>query len=221
MEHFGIKLIQRKHSFKLNREEFALISTKPSLPMFESLIKKEAYTDESGSQYREDWCEKYRELCLQNYDLNIKFFSLLDYADFNNAITLFLKNNKEFQKVENLKIYDGISGYYMMILDEYKQVYIGKSNDIKRRIQQHWSSTKSFDRILYPMYAVTTSCFSIDFFRALDTTRIFAWERDLSDGVEKNLIAVFPERYRTNRIGGDISSGIEALATLNRREFQK
>ena len=71
------------------------------------------------------------------------------------------------------------------------------------------------------MYAVTTSCFSIDFFRALDTTRIFAWERDLSDGVEKNLIAVFPERYRTNRIGGDISSGIEALATLNRREFQK
>lgn len=40
MEHFGIKLIQRKHSFKLNREEFALISTKPSLPMFESLIKK-------------------------------------------------------------------------------------------------------------------------------------------------------------------------------------
>lgn len=221
MEHFGIRLIQRKYSFKLNREEFALINTKPSLPMFESLIKKEAYTDESGSQYREDWCEKYRELCLQNYDLNIKFFNLLDYEDFNNAIALFLKKYKKFQKVENLKMYDGISGYYMMVLDEYKQVYIGKSDNIKRRIQQHWSSTKPFDRVLFPMYAVTTSCFSIDFFRPLDTTRIFVWERALSDEVEKNLIADFPKRYCTNRIGGDISSGIEALATLNRREFQK
>ncbi len=220
MEHFGIKLIQRKYSFKLNREEFALISTKPSLPMFENLIKKEAYTDESGSQYREDWCEKYRELCLQNYDLNIKYFNLLDYADFDNAITLFLKKHKNFQKVENLKKYDGIRGYYIMILDEYKQVYIGKSGDIKKRIQQHWSFKKPFDRVLFPMYAVTTSCFSIDFFRALDTTRIFVWERDLFDGVEKKLIADFPEKYCINRIGGDISSGIEALATLNRREFQ-
>lgn len=221
MEHFGIKLIHRKYSFKLNREEFALISTKPSLPMFENLIKREAYTDDSGSEYREDWCKKYRELCLQNYDLNIKYFNLLDYADFNSAITSFLKKHKKFQQVENLKVYDSISGYYMMILDEYKQVYIGKSDDIKRRIQQHWSSTKPFDRILFPMYAVTTSCFSIDFFRALDTTRIFVWKRDLSDGVEKNLIADFPEKYSTNRIGGDISSGIEALTTLNRREFQK
>lgn len=58
--------------------------------MSENLIKKEAYTDESGSQYREDWYEKYRELCLQNYDLNIQFFNLLDYADFDNAITLLI-----------------------------------------------------------------------------------------------------------------------------------
>lgn len=58
--------------------------------MSENLIKKEAYTDESGSQYREDWYEKHRELCLQNYDLNIQFFNLLDYADFDNAITLLI-----------------------------------------------------------------------------------------------------------------------------------
>lgn len=219
MEHFGTKLIKRKYSFKLNREEFALINTKPSLPMFESLIKKEAYTDALGSQYREDWCEEYRKLCLQNYDLNIKFFENLDYTDFDYNITKFLKKYKKFQKVENLKEYIGVSGYYLMILDEYKQAYIGKSNDIKRRIQQHWSSIKPFDRVLCPMYSVTTSCFSIDFFRALDTTRIFVWERDLSDEVEKNLIADFPERYYTNRIGGDISSEIEALATLNRREL--
>lgn len=157
MEHFGIKLIHRKYSFKLNREEFAMISTKPSLPISEYLIKRDAYTDMSGSQYREEWCKKYRELCLQNYDLNMNFFNHLDYSEFNNAITSFLKKHKKFQQVENLKAYDGISGYYMMILDEYKQVYIGKSDNIKKRIQQHWSATKPFDRTLFPMYAVTTS----------------------------------------------------------------
>lgn len=61
MEHFGIKLIHRKYSFKLNREEFAMISTKPSLPISENLIKRDAYTDMSGSQYREEWCKKYRK----------------------------------------------------------------------------------------------------------------------------------------------------------------
>lgn len=82
----------------------------------------------------------------------------------------------------------------MMILDEYKLVYIGKSDNIKKRIQQHWSATKSFDCTLFPMYAVTTSCFSIDFFRALDTTRILIWERNLSDMVEQKLIDDLPKK---------------------------
>lgn len=71
------------------------------------------------------------------------------------------------------------------------------------------------------MYAVTTSCFSIDFFRALYTTRIFIWERNLSDMVEQKLIDDLPKKYITNRIRGDISTGIEALAILNMRDFQK
>lgn len=219
MEHFGLKLIKRKYSFNLLREEFALINTKPSLPMFENLIKNNAYTDDSGSEYRKEWCEEYRQLCLSNYDLNMKYFNLLDSTDFNNAVTEFLNKYNKFCKVENLLDYNEVTGYYMMILDEYKQVYIGKSDNIKRRIQQHWSSTKEFDRTLLPMYAVSSSCFSIDFFRALDTTRIFVWKRNLSDGIESKLVEDFPKQYCTNRIGGDISIGIEALATLNKRNF--
>lgn len=73
----------------------------------------------------------------------MNFFNHLDYSEFNNAITSFLKKHKKFQQVENLKAYDGISGYYMMILDEYKLVYIGKSDNIKNgfnnidRLQNH------------------------------------------------------------------------------------
>lgn len=185
--------------------------------MFEFLVKKNAYTDNTGTAYTIKWCEEYREQCLQNYDKNIKYFSLLDRTDFNNAVSVFLKKHKGFCKVDCLIDFDATSGYYLMILDEYKQVYIGKSDNIKKRIQQHWSHNTSFDRTLFPMYAKDTSCFSIDCFRALDTTRIFAWKRSLVEGIEKNLIADFPKQYCTNRIGGDISTGMEALLTINKR----
>jgi hypothetical protein len=57
----------------------------------------------------------------------------------------FLERNRQFTGVSDLNLYDGKSGYYMMVLDEYSQVYIGTTNDIKRRIRQHWSNSKPFD----------------------------------------------------------------------------
>lgn len=124
MEHFGVKLINKGKSFKLTKEEFALINPKPSLPFFPTLAKNDAYIDAAGSAYREEWCKDYRE-----------------------------------------------------------------------------------------------SCFSIDFFRALDTTRIYVWKRKLLDGIEYKLISNFPNQFRTNRIGGDITDVILALATMNRRNL--
>ena len=86
---------------------------------------------------------------------------------------------------------------------------------------QHWSKTKPFDRTLFPMYAYDKSCFSIDFFRALDTTRIFAWKNKLSNGVETELISNFPAHFCTNRIGGDITKAIQAIVTMNKRQLYK
>lgn len=218
--HFGVTLTKKKYSFFLKREEFALICTKPSLPMFESLKQRNAYADEQGSEYRKEWCEEYRKLCLKNFDLNMKYFGLLNQIDFDNAVSMFLKRHSGFRKINNLAAFDGIRGYYIMVLDRYRQVYIGKSDNIKRRIQQHWSNTKAFDRTLFPMYAVDTSGFSIDFFRALDTTRIFIWENELQDDIERELIEDFPQQYCTNRIGGDISTYIEAILTRNKRNLK-
>ncbi len=217
MEHFGVRVYKKKYSLKLNREEFALINTKPSLHVFDNLIKENAYTDDSYKEYRKEWCEEYRKLCLKNFDLNMQFFERLNRKEFNAAIEKFLSKFIYFNDVKDLFQYQGVSGYYMMVLDEYKQIYIGKSCDIKRRIQQHWTNTKAFDRILLPMYAVDTSCFSIDFFRALDTTRLYVWERILSDNIERELLENFPRMFCTNRIGGDITSMLEALLTINNR----
>ncbi len=220
MEHFGVKLINRGKSFNLTREEFAIINTKPSLPFFKSLEKRKAYTNEQGTEYCEKWCIEYRELCLVNFDLNMKYFSSLDSAAFNEALNSFLSQYNRFREVFNLNDFAGVEGYYVMVLDEYKQVYIGKTGDIKKRIMTHWSKTKSFDRTLFPMYAWDTSTFSIDFFRALDTTRIFAWKKKMSNGIERKLIEDFPQHFCTNRIGGDITGAFQAIITMNNRKLQ-
>lgn len=219
MKHLGVELIKRKCSYNLIKEEFALINKKPSLPRFDNLVALNAYLGDDAKEYTIAWCESYRELCLENFDLNMKYFNLLDYQEFCKAVFKFLNRHHSFLPVEDLHCYDGAPGYYMMVLDEYKQVYIGKSEDIGRRIRQHWTKTKAFDRTLLPMYAVSSSCFSIDFFRALDTTRIYVWKRSIRDGIEKKLIEEFPERFCTNRIGGDVTNAIEALGTLHTRSL--
>jgi hypothetical protein len=99
-----------------------------------------------------------------------------------------------------------------MVLDEYNQVYFGKANNIRTRIPQHWTKTLPFDRTLYPLYN-KNSIMSIDSFRALDTTRIYVWKRNLQDGLEDKLIKDFPMAFRCNRIGGDVTTGIEAIET--------
>ena len=219
MEHFGVKLVNRGKSFNLTRDEFALISTKPSLPYFESLAERKAYADEQGSAYSESWCAEYRELCLKNFDLNMEYFSKLDKTAFDAALSSFLSEYKQFAEVTSLNDFSGVEGFYIMVLDEYKQVYIGKTEDIKKRIMKHWSNTKPFDRTLFPMYAWNKSTFSVDFFRALDTTRIYAWKKRMSDGIEADLIRNFPAQFCTNRIGGDITNALQAIGTINKRQF--
>lgn len=217
MEHFGVKLIDRGNGFRLTRKGFAQINTKPSLPYFESLAKRNAYTDEHGTAYSESWCAEYREICLKNFDRNMEYFSKLDKTAFDAALSSFLLKYKRFVEVSNLNDFNGVEGFYIMVLDEYKQAYIGKSEDIRKRIMQHWSKTKAFDRTLFPMYAWEKSTFSIDFFRALDTTRIYVWKRKMSDGIEAELIKGFPTQFCTNRIGGDVTSALQAIGTLNTR----
>lgn len=216
MKHFGITVVKRKYSLHLTREEFAPINTRCTLPKFPNLVEENAYVDDSGKQYRLDWCEKYRAVCLKNFDLNMAYFNSLDKNDFNYAVQSFLEKHPQFHQISDLSDYE-ISGYYLMILDNYKQAYIGKSSNIKKRIQEHWQNTKPFDRTLFPMYDFKKSCFSIDFFRALDTTRIYIWPRKISEGIESALVNDFPNKYLTNRIGGDVTNLLEACTTRNTR----
>lgn len=219
MEHFGIKLIDRGKGFYLTREGFALANTKPSLPYFASLAAMNAYADEQGTAYSESWCADYRKVCLKNFDLNMDYFSKLDKTAFDLALSKFFSKYKRFVEVANLNDFSGVEGFYVMVLDEYRQAYIGKTEDIKKRIMQHWSKTKPFDRTLFPMYAWKESTFSIDFFRALDTTRIYVWKKKISYGLEAELVKNFPYQFLSNRVGGDITNASQAITTMNKRQL--
>lgn len=77
-----------------------------------------------------------------------------------------------------------------MVLDNYRQAYIGQSWDMRKRIKKHWSWTKQFDRLLWGR--VQESVMSIDSFRTLDTTRIVASRTINYDSLEAHLVRTFP-----------------------------
>lgn len=181
------------------------------------------YADEEGKIYTAEWCENQLKDSLKNYDLNIEHFSLLNHSEFCKEIEGFLEQNRQFTKVSDLNLYDGKSGYYMMVLDEYSQMYIGTTNDIKRRIRKHWSNSIPFDRLLFPMGNVDSSILSIDSFRALDTTRIYAYETNKTFRSEDKFINQFPAKFMCNRMaGGKISGGLyQAIAMMKKRNLKR
>jgi len=86
------------------------------------------------------------------------------------------------------------------VFDKYQQVYVGQSGNIHARIKKHWSGTKAFDRLLCG--ATEELVLSIDSFRCLDTTRIFAARTTRVDNLERKILSTLPKEYVLNRVSG-------------------
>lgn len=204
--HFGINVRAGKYGLRLSRDKYGMINNRSSFEILMGGLDAEgAYEDRFERVYTDEWCEKHRRDCLKNFDNNIEFFSTLDKVEFNRIITAFLNNNSEFRQVDNLYDYSNVSGCYLMVLDDYCQVYFGVSDDIEKRIRQHWSGTKPFDRLLLPIGAVSSSKLPIDVFRAMDTTRLFACAMPDSFKKEDEYLRQIPSKFTLNRMqGGEI-----------------
>lgn len=158
-----------------------------------------------NEHYSNDYVAKYYNNCMENYDLNMRYFENLEYDDFNKNLLSFIKKNK-FKEVNDISDLC-IQGVYILVLDKYKQVYIGISNNIKRRIMSHWNNRKEFDRLVFG--DVNTSIISIDSFGPLDTTRIFYKEIKSVykiNSLEKEYVKKFNSKYLLNRVDGGINS---------------
>ena len=233
VKHFGI-WFDNDLTAKLNRETYALIDKKvhqkPSPALLRFYEKHPAehnriYEDEQCTIYSDDWCEQHRQNCLKNFDLNMAFCSKIEKEKFEKALSALLKRRKNFKQIYDLNECDRIEGIYALVLDEYKQIYIGQSKDIKKRILQHWRKKKEFDRLLCGR--ADSSILSIDVFGFLDTTRIFVlktetlWDLDNTEVVLLNAIS---KKYLLNRTAGGIHGSdtfamLEIAANINKRHL--
>lgn len=204
ISHFGINFRNSKYGFKICREKYAIINNKNSF--------------KSGEIYSDEWCDKHLNKCLRNYDLNMNYFLTLNKTEFNNELNRFVKEN-QFIETFDLNEYSEIPGYYILVLDEFCQVYIGTTKHIKERIAEHWTKTKQFDKLIFG--GVNSSIISIDSFRVLDTTRIFVKKSIDTFSDENKFINNFLSKFLLNRTsGGLLDDGlIDAIANRKTRNF--
>lgn len=211
IEHFGIKT-KNEHLY-ITRDEYAIIDKKVhnKLPNFiledykQNPEKRQKYYDnEECTIYSDSWCEKHKNDCLVNFDYNMNYFNNLNWENFDKKLNKLVKSSKKIIEVKNLKEYLNVSGVYILVLDKYKQIYIGLSTNIAKRIQSHWSAKKEFDRLIFGK--VENSILSIDSFGALDTTRIFVYPTYDYYLVEEKLVSLMDPMYLLNRTAGGIGS---------------
>ncbi len=187
MKHFGIKIKKSNFGFSLTRENYIHPSKKSSF---------------KNTEYDDKYIFTQTRRALFNFDLNMKFFSCLDSDEFNHTLQKFLQQHLQFVEVKDLNEYRYERGYYILVLDKYKQIYIGTTNNICGRIRDHWTKTKQFDRLIFG--SIFTSRLSIDSFRPLDTTRIFVYPTEKIFENENVFISFFPDKFIINRTKGGI-----------------
>lgn len=208
--HFGLNVrAGGKHGLRIDRSTYAIInkrsSTYVSRERFPQLWEAvaDSYEDEDHRILTDEWCAAQQKRALENFDLNMQYFASLDRDEFNEAIDKSVTSRRKMREVTDLNDWDDVPGVYVMVLDDFRQVYVGVTTargGIKKRISRHWSDSKEFDRLL--LGKVDESILSIDSFRALDTTRIFAMEDYEPMNKEDRIIRSIPAKFVLNRVAG-------------------
>jgi hypothetical protein len=215
VDHLGERIQAGKYGHRLTRERYAVVNKKPTGRISRDQVSAEfwesrdwAYEDADHTVLSDEFCKLQREAALENFDLNMAFFAQLSQVSFNNALNEALATNKAMHPVLDMKTMDGKEGVYVMVLDDYRQAYVGQTTDIRARIKSHWSGTKQFDRLLWGHKR--ESVISVDAFRALDTTRIFAARTTRGYRLEERLVDTIPPDFLLNRIHGGEMNGLRS-----------
>ena len=222
--HFGVTVRPGpKYGLNISRQTYATINKRnsrfvpreadPELWEEESTI----FDDPGHLFYTDQGCEKHQRKALENFDINMDKYSALDPGEFEKHLNDVLSAYPKMIEVTNLNDWDGVSALYIMVLDRFLQTYIGiagGARGLKGRIRDHWSGSKQFDRLIYG--TIQDSRISIDSFRALDTTRIFAVKTSRAGKIENDVLELLPSKFVLNRIAGGTPTNQEELAKLDR-----
>ena len=227
--HLGV-VVRPGHKYGLNisRQTYATINKRTSRFFSreenpELWDEQSAIFDDPGHLfYTDEWCANHQRKALENFDINMDKYASLDASEFEKQLNAVLTTHPKMVEVTNLNDWDGVSALYIMVLDSFKQVYVGiagSSRGLKKRIRQHWSDSKQFDRLIHG--TIQDSKISIDSFRALDTTRIFAIRAVNPVKIENTVLELIPSKYVLNRIAGGTPSNQLELTKLDKlRQIQ-
>lgn len=174
------------------------------------------YDFSNGSYYRPLKSRKLLDIedrdLKENFEINMKHFKSLDKKEFSKQVENFLVRYPDFREIKTLnEVQHSVPGYYVLVLDEYKQVYIGQAHNLYGRILQHFKISKKRDRRIFG--DVKISKISIDSFGPFDITRIYLSESVTLDEIshEDELIEFFDNKFVTNRVqGGELPLGLDS-----------
>lgn len=169
------------------------------------------FRDEEQTRFSDAFLLWNRDEALRNYDLSLAYFDTLNTAEFETALTTVLSKGRSLQPVEDLAEWEGVEGVYVMVFDRFKQLYVGQSGNVRKRVRQHWTGRKSFDRLVYG--TPYDSILPIDELRALDTTRLYAARSLHPDALEERLERAADPRFTLNRMAGGAFNPIAILLT--------
>lgn len=222
-EHFGEQLRVTKFGHTMTRALYAYPNRSPKQRPKRSIAGEEwwesakwVYRDEEYSQHSDAYLLVQRDRALRNFDLSMEYFKTLPVDEFELALNHVLINGRTFKPVTSLSDWNEVAGAYVMVFDNYKQFYIGQARDIRKRIKQHWSGRKSFDRLIFG--TPYDSILPMDELRALDTTRIYAARSSNPYAVEERAEKAADQRFCLNRMaGGEVTPLTLMLTTMSPR----
>ena len=197
--HFGIRFNEDITPKYMTKDNFAVVKQNEKYPLNDIAI--------NGAK--------------NNYDLNIEYFNKLDQNEFNHSVDELL-SSQTFLSVEDLDILEDKKGIYVLVLDNYKQIYIGQtSSDLKKRIVKHLKYKTTFRDVP----KVHKDTLPIDAFKPMDITRIFvilAKRQFQLNELESELIANFPSKFLLNKtIGGKANSYLDLAIRLTIGRIKK
>lgn len=169
------------------------------------------FRDEEQTRFSDAFLLWNRDQALRNLDLSLAYFDTLDADEFETALTAVLSKGRSLRPVEDLNEWDGVEGVYVMVFDRLKQFYVGQSTNVRKRVRQHWTGRKSFDRLVWG--TPYDSILPVDELRALDTTRLYAAPSLDPDALEARLERAADPRFTLNRTAGGAFNPLGILLT--------
>lgn len=212
LEHLGLKVRKKEGGLYLTRENYATITNKSSFGHLKGY--KKYYEDQEVSELLTG--------AYKNFDLNMAYFQELSKEEFKQQILTFLEKNEDYQEYTDLSLLKDEDGQYILVLDEYSQVYYGNGGVLS--IRRHWNKRTPLDRLVsgsvYERFdnqnPVDESILSINAFRALDTTRVLVKKSDSKRSRIKRDYEI-DDKFSLNRssLFVSISEAIEKLKKDN------